>query len=51
MGVRDYDITQYQPILYAADGIEHLLEVVGGFFAECDDDTPARMGAAVPARA
>ena len=51
MGVRDYDITQYQPILYAADGIEHLLEVAGGFFAQCDDDTPARMGAAVPARA
>jgi phenylalanine-4-hydroxylase len=51
MGVRDYDITQYQPILYAADGIDHLLDVVGGFFAECDDDTPARFGAAVPARA
>jgi phenylalanine-4-hydroxylase len=50
MGVRDYDITQYQPILYAANGIEHLLEVAGGFFAECDDDTPARLGAAVPAR-
>jgi phenylalanine-4-hydroxylase len=51
MGVREYDITQYQPILYAADGIEHLLEVAGGFFAQCDDDTPARLGAAVPARA
>ena len=51
MGVRDYDIPQYQPILYAADGIEHLLEVAGGFFAECDDDAPARFGAAVPARA
>jgi phenylalanine-4-hydroxylase len=51
MGVREYDITRYQPILYAADGIEHLLAVVGGFFAECDDDTPARLGAAAPARA
>jgi phenylalanine-4-hydroxylase len=51
MGVRDYDITQYQPILYAADGIDHLLDVVGGFFADCDDDAPARFGAAVPARA
>jgi len=51
MGIRDYDITKYQPILYAADGIEHLLEVAGGFFAECDDDTPARLGAAVPTRA
>ena len=34
MGTLDYDITQYQPILFAADGIEQLLEVVGGFFAE-----------------
>jgi phenylalanine-4-hydroxylase len=51
MGVRDYDITQYQPILYAADGIDHLLDVVGGFFAQCDDDTPARFGASVSARA
>jgi phenylalanine-4-hydroxylase len=50
MGVRDYDITRYQPILYAADGIEQLLDVVGGFFATCDDDAPARYGAAVPAR-
>ena len=46
MGVQDYDITKYQPILFAADGIEHLLDVVGGFFAECDDDSPARLTAA-----
>jgi phenylalanine-4-hydroxylase len=44
MGTHEYDITVYQPTLYAADGIEHLLHVVGGFFAECDDDTPARLG-------
>jgi phenylalanine-4-hydroxylase len=44
MGTLEYDITRYQPILFAADGIEHLLDVVGGFFAECDDDTPARLG-------
>ncbi len=44
MGTSSYDITQYQPILYAAEGIEQLLEVVGGFFAECDDDAPARLG-------
>jgi phenylalanine-4-hydroxylase len=51
MGVLTYDITKYQPILYAADGLEQLLDVVGGFFAECDDDSPARLGAAatVPA--
>ncbi|MEO6858491.1 MAG: phenylalanine 4-monooxygenase [Solirubrobacteraceae bacterium] len=51
MGTQAYDITHYQPILFAADGIEHLLEVVGDFFAACDDDAPARLGAAVQARA
>ena len=44
MGVMTYDITHYQPILYAADGVEHLLDVIGGFFADCDDDSPARLG-------
>ena len=43
MGVIDYDITKYQPILYAADSMEQLLEVVGGFFDACDDETPARL--------
>src|SRR5947209_17614896 len=42
LGVLEYDITKYQPILYAADSIDHLLEVVGGFFEDCDDDAPAR---------
>jgi phenylalanine-4-hydroxylase len=51
MGVLKYDITHYQPILFAADGIEHLLDVVGEFFAGCDDDSPARLGAGAPARA
>jgi phenylalanine-4-hydroxylase len=47
MGVQEYDITKYQPILYAADGVEHLLDVVGGFLARCDDDAPARFGPSV----
>ena len=51
MGVRGYDITAYQPTLYAADGLEQLLDVVGGFLAQCDDDTPARLGAVASARA
>lgn len=50
MGTRAYDITRYQPILYAADGLDHLLEVVGNFFATCDDDSPARLGMAASAR-
>ncbi len=44
MGTHEYDISVYQPTLYAADGIEQLLDVVGGFFADCDDDTPSRLG-------
>jgi phenylalanine-4-hydroxylase len=51
MGVQPYDITHYQPILFAADGIEHLLDVVGGFFAACDDDSPRRLGLAAQTRA
>ncbi len=27
----DYDITTYREILFAADGIDHLLQLVGGF--------------------
>ena len=46
MGVLEYDITRYQPILFAADGIHHVLDAVGGFFAQCDDDSPARLTSA-----
>jgi phenylalanine-4-hydroxylase len=42
MGTLDYDITQYQPILFAAESMDHLVDAVGGFFAHADDDTPAR---------
>src|SRR3954469_2580333 len=42
MGTIEYDITKYQPVLYAADSPEHLFGVVGVFFATADDDTPAR---------
>lgn len=50
MGTLAYDITAYQPVLFAADGVEQLLDVVGGFFDECDDDSPARLGALAKAR-
>jgi phenylalanine-4-hydroxylase len=43
MGVLNCGITHCQPILFVADGIDHLLEVVGGLFADCDDDAPARL--------
>jgi phenylalanine-4-hydroxylase len=44
MGTLEYDITKYQPVLFCADGMGELEEVVGTFFAEFDDDTPARLG-------
>jgi phenylalanine-4-hydroxylase len=54
MGTLAYDITKYQPILFAADGIDQLVDEVGGFFAGCDDDSPARLrplhASALPAR-
>jgi phenylalanine-4-hydroxylase len=46
MGTIEYDITRYQPVLYAAESMEHLVEAVGGFFAMADDDTPARLAPA-----
>jgi phenylalanine-4-hydroxylase len=46
MATLEYDITHYQPILFAVDGMGELTESVGGFFADFDDDTPARLAAA-----
>ena len=43
MATIDYDITKYQPVLFAADSMSHLVDAVGSFFAACDDDTPARL--------
>lgn len=49
MGTLEYDITKYQPILFCADSIGQLEETVGTFFAEYDDDSPARLRAAASA--
>ena len=43
MATLEYDITHYQPILFACDGMGELTERVGGFFAAFDDDTPERL--------
>ena len=43
MATLEYDITHYQPMLFCADGMGELEDVVGGFFAAFDDDTPARL--------
>lgn len=47
MGTTTYDITRYQDTLFLAESMEHLEDVVGTFWATCDDDTTARL--AVPA--
>ena len=43
MGVQTYDITHYQPILFCGDGFGQVDDVVGGFFAEVDDDQVQRL--------
>jgi phenylalanine-4-hydroxylase len=43
MGTIDYDITKYQPVLFAAESTDHLVDSVGEFFADFDDDTPERL--------
>ena len=43
MGTADYDITAYQPVLYRADSIQQVVDVVGGFFRKCTDESVAEM--------
>ena len=43
MGAIEYDITKYQPVLYCAESMGELEEVVGGFFEAVDDDTRATL--------
>ncbi|MFI6597752.1 phenylalanine 4-monooxygenase [Nonomuraea sp. NPDC050536] len=43
MGTTHYDITKYQDVLFRADSLEHLEDVVGDFWATCDDDTIAKL--------
>jgi phenylalanine-4-hydroxylase len=43
MGTLDYDITRYQPVLFAAESFGWMLDTLTAFFAAYDDDTPARL--------
>ncbi|HEY1777643.1 MAG TPA: phenylalanine 4-monooxygenase [Solirubrobacteraceae bacterium] len=43
MGTAEYDISAYQPVLYRADCVAQIVEVVGGFFADASDDTISAM--------
>jgi phenylalanine-4-hydroxylase len=43
MATLDYDITRYQPVLFAADSFAHAQEVLATTFAGWDDDACARL--------
>lgn len=43
MGTSDYDITAYQPVLYRAESLDEVREVVGGFFRTCTDESIAEL--------
>jgi phenylalanine-4-hydroxylase len=45
MGTADYDITHYQPVLYRAESLDEVREVVGRFFADCTDESITEMRA------
>jgi phenylalanine-4-hydroxylase len=43
MGTTEYDITAYQPVLYRAESIDEVRDVIGGFFISCTDESIAAM--------
>ncbi|GGL17300.1 hypothetical protein Sme01_71850 [Sphaerisporangium melleum] len=45
MGTTVYDITKYQNVLFRAESLTHLEDVVGGFWETCDDEAISRLAA------
>jgi phenylalanine-4-hydroxylase len=45
MGTADYDITRYQPVLYRAESIAEVVEVIGGFFESATDESVSALRA------
>ncbi len=43
MGTLAYDITRYQPVLFAGRSMTHLADVLAEFFSTFDDDAHARL--------
>jgi phenylalanine-4-hydroxylase len=39
MGTTDYDITHYQPVLYRAESLDEVREVLGVFLQNCTDES------------
>ncbi|HIZ99203.1 MAG TPA: phenylalanine 4-monooxygenase [Candidatus Janibacter merdipullorum] len=50
MGTLAYDITDYQPVLFAARSMDHLEDVVGDFFETVDDEKAAALRLAAEQR-
>lgn len=50
MGTLNYDITKYQPVLFAARSLDHLEDVVGQFFEDVSDDSAAALRAEAKAK-
>ena len=46
MGRLVYDIDVYQPTLFAGDSMQHVLDVIGGFFGTATDESIERLTAA-----
>jgi phenylalanine-4-hydroxylase len=49
MGTLAYDITKYQPVLFRAESVDQLEDVVGHFFDVVDDELAARLRSDAPA--
>ena len=45
MGTLDYDITRYQPVLFAAESFDRLIDELTTFFDGYDDEEYARLTA------
>jgi phenylalanine-4-hydroxylase len=43
MGVQDYDITHYQPLLFCGESFGEVEDVVGTFFETATDDSVAAL--------
>ena len=50
MGTQQYDITHYQPLLFCADGLAEIEDVVGAFFDNATDASIESLGLAVSTR-
>ena len=51
MGAQPYDIDHYQPVLFGADSIDQVVEIVGGFFDTCTDESIAALAPVASATA